>query len=170
MTLAGLTFAMPSAFAATYYWDDNGGTWYNTAPQTGITVNVSGAGNSGTKCWGTNLTGGYVAGTDTSLRSPVINLAEVTSAKLSFALAIDANTGHTFTVNIIDGTTDTVIANALPATGDANTSNANWANDGPVAIPGAALGHPVRIEWRFVGKGDGSHNGAYIDDVRVTSP
>ena len=26
MTLAGLTFAMPSAFAATCYWDNNGAT------------------------------------------------------------------------------------------------------------------------------------------------
>ena len=77
---------------------------------------------------------------------------------------------HTLTVDIIGDTTDTVIANVLPATGDANTSNANWANVGPVAIPGAALGQPVRIEWRFVGNGDGSYNGAYIDDVSVTSP
>jgi hypothetical protein len=85
-------------------------------------------------------------------------------------LAIDANTGHTVTVNIIDDTTDTVIANVIPATGDPNISNANWANVGPVAIPGAALGQAVRIEWRFVGNGDGNYNGAYIDDVRVTSP
>jgi hypothetical protein len=128
------------------------------------------AGNSGTKCWGTNLTGGYIAGTDTSLRSPVIDLTGLSAASLSFALAIDANPGHTITVNIIDDTTDAVIANVIPATGDGNTNNANWNGVGPVAIPVAALGQPVRIEWRFVGNGDGTYNGAYIDDVVVTSP
>lgn len=128
------------------------------------------AGYSGTKCWGTNLTGSYGASTDTSLRSPVIDLTGVASAKLSYALAIDALAGHTITVNVINATTDAVIANIIPATGDANTGSAAWALVSPVAIPGAALGQKVRIEWRFVGNGDGTYNGAYIDDVLVTSP
>ncbi|MCU0779483.1 MAG: autotransporter-associated beta strand repeat-containing protein [Akkermansiaceae bacterium] len=171
---------LPITLLSENFEDDDGGFTVNTVGGTPWAYGVVNspnppegavtAGNSGAKCWGTNLTGGYAAGTDTSLRSPVINLAGVTSAKLSFALAIDANTGHTVTVNIIDDTTDTVIANVIPATGDPNISNANWANVGPVAIPGAALGQAVRIEWRFVGNGDGNYNGAYIDDVRVTSP
>lgn len=135
-----------------------------TPPEGAVT-----AGNGGSaKSWGTNLTGGYVANTDTSLRSPVIHLTGVASASLSFAMAIDANTGHTLTVNVIDDTTDTVIANLIPTAGDANVNNATWANVGPVQIPGPALGQAVRIEWRFVGNGDESYNGVYIDDVAVS--
>lgn len=171
---------LPVTLLSENFEDDDGGFTVNTVGGTAWAHGVVNsptppegaviAGNSGTKCWGTNLTGGYVASTDTSLRSSIINLAGVASAKLSFALAIDASTGHTLTVNVIDDTTDAVIANVIPATGDANTNNANWANIGPVAIPGAALGQQVRIEWRFVGNGDGGFNGAYIDDVKVMTP
>ena len=128
-------------------------------------------GNSGSaKCWGTDLTGPYAAGTDTSLRSSVINLAGVTAANLSFALAIDAPADHTLTVNVIDANTGTVIANIIPPTGDADVLTANWQTVGPVPIPAAALGLPVRIEWRFVGDGGGTYLGAYLDDVAVTKP
>lgn len=150
-----------------------GGTaWQYGAPNTTTPPEgVVTAGNGGSaKCWGTNLTGGYGANTDTSLRSPVIDLTGVAAASLSFAMAIDANTGHTITVNVIDDATDTVIANVIPATGDINTSNADWAVIGPVSIPGAALGQAVRIEWRFVGNGNDDYNGAYIDDVVVSGP
>jgi autotransporter-associated beta strand protein len=147
-----------------------GGTpWAHGAPNSpslGGGAITSGAGGS-TQCWGTNLTGGYAASTDTSLRSPVIDLTSVTAATLSFAQAIDSNSGHTLEVNIIDDTTDTVIANIIPATQDGNTSVSPWETVAPVALPGAAYGQAVRIEWRFIGNGDGTYNGAYIDDVTV---
>jgi fibronectin-binding autotransporter adhesin len=147
-----------------------GGTpWAHGAPNSpsqGGGAITSGAGGS-TQCWGTNLTGGYTASTDTSLRSPVIDLTSVTAATLSFAQAIDSNSGHTLEVNVIDDTTDTVIANIIPAAQDGNASVSPWETVAPVALPGAAYGQAVRIEWRFIGNGDGTYNGAYIDDVTV---
>jgi autotransporter-associated beta strand protein len=127
-------------------------------------------GNSGSaKCWGTNLTGAYAAATDTSLRSPVIDLTGVAGASLSFARAIDAAAGHTLEVNVIDDTTDTVIASVVAPAQDADTTAASWQTVGPVAIPAAALGQAVRLEWRFKGlTGDGTYLGAYLDDVVVT--
>lgn len=124
--------------------------------------------NSGTKCWATNLIGGYAANTDTSLRSPIINLTGVSSANLSFALSIDAPAGHTLEVSVIGADNTTVIANVLPPTGDVDPNTSPWQTIGPVALPAGALGQPVRFQWRFIGNGDGFYNGAYIDDVLLT--
>lgn len=127
------------------------------------------AGNGGSaRCWGTNLVGGYGVGTDTSLRSPVIDLTGVTGATLSFARAIDAAGGHTLEVNVIAVDNGTVIANVIPPTGDADINSSPWQMVGPVALPPAAFGQAVRLEWRFIGNGDGSFNGVYIDDVVLT--
>lgn len=124
------------------------------------------AGNGGSaKVWGTNLTGGYAAETDAVLRSPIIDLTGVAAAELSFALALDAAPGHVYQVDIIDDTTDTVLANVIAATGDGDVGNSDWEIIGPTAIPAPALGQPVRIQLSFIGDGDGLYNGAYIDDV-----
>jgi autotransporter-associated beta strand protein len=170
-------FVPPPPLLSTNFEDDDGGFTVATSGGTpwayGVvnSLNQGGgaitAGNSGTKCWGTNLTGGYAASTDTSLRSPVIDLTGVTGATLSFARAIDANAGHTLEVNILNAA-GTFIANVIPPQGDTDINAAPWQNVGPIAIPALALGQPVRIEWRFIGNGDGLYNGAYIDDVLVT--
>ena len=123
---------------------------------------------SGSNCWGTNLTGPYVASTDTSLRSRVIDLTDVTAASLEFAMAIDANVGHTIAVNVIEANTDTVIANILPPTGDTDSTISPWAIVGPLPLPTEAFGQEVRLEWRFVGNGDDFYNGVYIDQVVIT--
>jgi bacillopeptidase F len=128
---------------------------------------TAGAGGS-LKCWATNLTGVYVADTDTSLRSPVIDLSAVSGATLSFARSIDAAAGHTLTVNVIAADSDTVIANVIPAAEDPNGGESPWQTIGPVELPAGALGQSVRIEWRFVGNGDEAYNGVYIDNVVVT--
>jgi hypothetical protein len=132
------------------------------------------SGNDGSaKCWATNLSGGYAAGTDTCLRSDVIDLTGVAAANLSFALALDADVGHTYEVNVIDATNDdpatNVIANIIPATEDTDALSA-WETVGPTTIPAAALGQAVRLEWRFTGAGSGVFNGAYVDDVMITVP
>ncbi len=127
-------------------------------------------GNGGsTNAWGTNLTGAYVADTNACLRSGVIDLSGVSAAKLSFALSLDANTGHTYQVDVIETGSDTVIANVIPATEDGDLNDSAWATIGPVSIPAPAIGQQVRIQWTFVGNGDGTFNGAYIDDVLVES-
>jgi len=129
------------------------------------------SGNGGSsQCWGTNLTGGYAAGTDACLRSGIIDLTGVTAAELSFALAMDADAGHTYLVNVIAAGTDTVVANLIPATEDADNMASPWQTVGPTVIPAPALGQMIRLEWRFTGAGTGDYNGVYIDDVLVTRP
>jgi hypothetical protein len=130
-------------------------------------------GNNGSaKCWGTNLVGGYAAGTDTSLRSPVIDLTGVTTATLSFARAIDALVGadpnHTLEVNVIDATTSAKTTVIAPFE-DPEANASPWKTIS-VPIPAEALGKSIYLEWRLTGDGDGSYLGAYIDDVVVTAP
>ena len=73
------------------------------------------------------------------------------------------------TVNIIDDTTDTVIAADIVAITDTDDASADWESVGPVAIPAPALGQAVRIEWCLSGVGGTSDDymGWYIDDVTV---
>ena len=100
----------------------------------------------------------------------VIDLTGVTVAELSFAMALDLDGGDSVTVNIIDDTSDTVIAaDILPIT-DGDINNAFWQSVGPVAIPAPALGQPVRIEWCLSGTGGlgADFMGWYLDDVVVT--
>lgn len=148
----------------------SGSDWQHGAPNT---PNPGGgavtSGNSGSNCWGTNLNNAYVANTDTKLRSPVIDLSGVTAATLSFAQALDIASGHTLVVNVIEEATDTVLQSAIhTSTPDLDTTTANW-EAVTVATP-ITGGQKVRIEWHFVGNGDGLYLGAYIDDVTVTTP
>jgi autotransporter-associated beta strand protein len=127
------------------------------------------AGNNGSaKCWGTNLLGGYAAGTDTSLRSPIIDLTGVTGATLTFAQAMDAPVGHNLAVNVLD-TTGNLIAVVITPYEDPDLNTTPWKTIS-VPIPAGALGQQVRLEWRFIGNGTNDYLGAYIDDVVVTAP
>ncbi|MFZ9936204.1 MAG: hypothetical protein ACO3JG_04015 [Luteolibacter sp.] len=159
--------------------DDNGGFTVATASGsdwefgTPNTPNPGGGaltgGNTDANCWGTKLNDVYAAGTDTKLRSPVIDLTGVTSASLSFAQAIDILSPHTLVVNVIEEATETILQSAIhTSTPDTNTTSAAWETV-TVATP-ITGGQKVRIEWHFVGNGDGFYLGAYIDDVLVTSP
>ena len=147
-----------------------GSDWQYGAPST---PNPGGgavtSGNSGANCWGTNLNDVYAAVTNTKLRSPVIDLTGITTATLSFAQAIDIQPGHTLVVNVIEEATDTVLQSAIhTSTPDLSTTTADWETI-TVATP-ITGGQKVRIEWHFVGDGDGFYLGAYIDDVVVTTP
>ncbi|HJM64601.1 MAG TPA: Ig-like domain-containing protein [Roseibacillus sp.] len=135
------------------------------------------SGNGGSaNCVGTDIgdPGFHSADTDTCLRSPVIDLTGVAGATLSFAQALDIEAADTAVVNIIDDTDDNpatnVISAAIYTATDGDPSNAPWASVAPIAIPGAALGQAVRIEWRFTGAGapGSDYMGWYIDDVVVT--
>ena len=91
------------------------------------------------------------------------------AAELTFAQALDLETSDTVTVNIIDDTTDTVIAADIVAITDTDDTAADWESIGPVAIPALALGQAVRIEWCLSGVGGTTDDymGWYIDDVVV---
>ena len=130
---------------------------------------VTAGNHDSAQCWGTNLSGGYAADTDAILRSPVIDLTGVAAATLSFGRVIDAAAGHTLEVNVIDDTTEDPIATVIAPFEDPDLNTTPWKTIS-VPIPAAALGQPVRLEWRFTGDGGGddSYNGAYIDEVVIT--
>ena len=114
-------------------------------------------GNGGSvNCWGTDIgdPGFHLDPTTNScLRTPVIDLTGVSGAELSFAHAIDIEAADSVTVNIIDDTTDTVIAADIISITDNDISDSPWELIGPVTIPAAALGQPIRIEWCLTGVG-----------------
>ncbi|WP_353415665.1 Ig-like domain-containing protein, partial [Haloferula helveola] len=152
-----------------------GTSWAWGAPNSsGFGGSVTEGYGMSTNCWGTNVgnPGYYLDPTTTRLRSPVIDLTSVADAEVTFAEALDLEAGDSAVLNIIDDTTDTVIAAAIYTAVDGDTNNADWAlaNGGtPIAIPPAALGQPVRLEWVLVGFGGASDDylGWYIDDVTV---
>ena len=158
-----------------------GTEWAFGEPNSTSPGGIVNEGNAGsTNCWGTNLGnpdnndfGFYLdPTTDSCLRSPVIDLTGVTGAELTFAHAIDLETvGDSVTLNIIDDTTDTVIAASIINIVDEDVSLANWQPIGPITIPDVALGQPVRIEWCLSGTGGSTDDylGWYIDDVMVTA-
>jgi hypothetical protein len=175
----------PPLFSEDFETDDGGFTiavpnkgtgteWAHGAPnssdQGGGAVTTGNGGSA--QCWGTNLTGGYIADTDACLRSPAIDLTGVSDAALSFALSLDAASGHTYEVNVIEAAGDTLIANVIPPTQDSDPADARWVTMHNVVIPATAMGRNVRLEWRFMGDGTApfEFNGAYLDDVMVTVP
>jgi hypothetical protein len=131
----------------------------------GVTTDNGGTG----KCWGTDIgdPGGYDAGTSTSLLSPVIDLTAVAGATLTFAQALDIAPTHTLEVYVTDAAGTAIGGPIHTSTPDTDTTKANWKASPAIAIAG---GQPVRLEWRFIGDGNGTFLGAYIDDVRVTTP
>jgi hypothetical protein len=155
----------------------DGSAWVRGTPaSSGLGGEVSeGAAGSAT-CWGTDIgnPGLFADPTVTSLRSPVIDLTGVTAAALTFAEALDIEAADMAVVNIIDDTTDTLIAGPIYTADDSGEiSAAAWrtANGGaPIASPAGALGQAVRIEWLFQGLGGAANDymGWYVDDVTVT--
>ncbi len=174
---------LPATLLSQNFESGNGGFTVATASgtpwapgdpdSTGPGGTVSTGNGSSTNCWGTGIgnPGFYLDPTNTRLRSPVINLTGYTSAELRFAQAIDLHSADSVEVNIINATTDTVIQSNIIPIIDGDINSANWTSIGPVAIPAAALGQPVRIEWHMTGAGGSSDDymGWYIDDVKVTA-
>ncbi|MGD9419096.1 MAG: hypothetical protein Q7R22_009145 [Verrucomicrobiota bacterium JB025] len=172
---------VPALFEEDFEADNGGFTsvvtegtdWaWGTPASAGYGGTVSVGNGASTKCWGTNIgTPGFYLNptTESCLRSAVIDLTGVAAAELSFAQAIDIHGGDSVTVNIIDDTTDTVIAADIVSISDGNVTSAAWETVGPIEIPAAALGQAVRIEWCFSGTGGTTEDylGWYIDDVEV---
>lgn len=131
-------------------------------------------GNGGSaNAWGTNLgtvgEGFYINPTTTVLRSPVIDLTDKTFANLTFAEAVDFATTDSAQVYVISDSDDSVVAGPIHTSSTGASRTANWAtaNGGnAIALPAAALGRSIRLEWRFTG-GTAAYLGWYIDDVEV---
>lgn len=144
---------------------------------------VTGGNPSSLKCWAVGLgtyaggpgngtnEGTYANPTNTHLRSSQIDLTGVSGATLSFAEAIDAVAGDGAKVFVIDASDTVIGGTAIYDATEGVDKSENWttANGGvPIALPAAAMGQTVRIEWRFTGAGT-AYLGWYIDDVVVRS-
>jgi hypothetical protein len=149
-----------------------GSDWAWGAPNSaGLGGSVTEGNGGSINCWGTNIgnPGIYINPTDTCLRSVEVDLTNVAAAQLTFAEALDISPDDTAVVNILDSTTNAVIASAIYTAKDPNESLAKWAvaNGGnPIPIPAAAIGRKVRIEWCLSGITP-EYFGWYIDDVTV---
>ena len=149
-----------------------GSDWqFGTPASVGFGANAVSAGNGGSAaCWGTDISnpGHVAAGTVTCLRSPVIDLTHLTGATLTFAQAVDFEAGDLAEVFVVEEDIGTVVAGPIHVTTDADTAGAPWSPVAPIALPPAAFGQPVRIEWRFTKIDPGTdYLGWYIDDVAV---
>ncbi|MEM1085173.1 MAG: hypothetical protein AAGI48_13760 [Verrucomicrobiota bacterium] len=113
--------------------------------------------------------GYYDANTATVLTSPAIDLTGIAAASLTFAEVLDFDEDAVGEVYVIDGS-DAVIGGGPIYTVNGEVS-VDWAdaNSGtPIALPAAAMGQSVRIEWRFTGGNFVDFLGWYIDDVIVS--
>ncbi len=149
-----------------------GSDWqFGTPDSVGFDNNSVQSGNGGSaNCWGTDISNpGYVtSGTDTCLRSPVIDLTNLTSATLNFAEALDIEENDLAEVYVVEADTGDVVAGPIHTSSDATTSSAHWAEVGPIPLPAEAFGRQVRLEWRFTKVDAGTdYLGWYIDDVIV---
>jgi hypothetical protein len=169
-----------------YAWDfeaDNGGftttgtpnDWAWGTPDSnndaGLIFNAGNGGSAG--CWATNLgdgtslpTGAIDPAANSILRTPDLDLTGARAAQLTFAAAVDAQTGDAIEVLIRESGTGTQLGSTIaPLTAPVT---ADWASLGPFDLS-AADGKTVYLEFRFQG-GDSLYIGLYLDDVVITLP
>ncbi len=123
--------------------------------------------NSGTNCYGTNLSSNYTSEADVWLRSPAIDLTTAAGATLRFFQFYDIETGFdSGTVAVLDAGNDSEIA----VLGDpVDGTSTGWEESSRV-LPAAALGKSIKIEFRLNSDDIEFFAGWYIDDVSVTVP
>jgi hypothetical protein len=127
------------------------------------------SGHFSAKCWGTGLGDGSVPsgvitpGADSVLQSPAIDFTRVTSAKLTFAAAVDAKAGDTIKIIIKESSTGAVLGTLTPI---APPKAVSWASYGPLDVSVAA-GKTAYLQFQYVGS-DNTYCGLYIDNVVVT--
>ena len=130
------------------------------------------AANSPTNCFGTNLDSDYGFDANVWLLSPAIDLTNAGGATLSYHQFKDIEEPSAQVVfdlgslSILDASDNSVLAvietNITGFTGD-------WEKV-TKAIPAAALGKSIKMEFRLQSDGDFHFPGWYIDDVVVTVP
>ena len=126
---------------------------------------------SGPHCVGTNIVGDFGTESNTWLRTPPINLTNVTAATLRFQQWIDIDNFDGIdggSVRILDSTT---FAELELVEENINGLVAGW-NAHTAFLSEASLGNSVVVEFRFVSDADGTFDfaGWYIDDVLLTTP
>jgi hypothetical protein len=140
-----------------------GTTWDRGTPTSGPN-----AANSGVNAYATNLGGDYINGTDRYLRSPVIDLTGVADAVIRWYEAYDLEPAYDYGhLDILDTNLVVLADNVYEANGYGALT---WAQS-EVAVPPAALGQPIILEFRLEADAfDPVGLGWYIDDVSVEEP
>jgi hypothetical protein len=145
---------------------DNSGGASPTVWAWGTPSNGPGAAHSGTKAFGTGLAADYAQYTDTSLRSPVIDLTGLTNqVRLEFWQYLSVEATDIAQVNVLDQY-DTVIAQ--PAAQQSGSPGGWTLLTFP--LPTAALNQPIKLEFRMADAdyyNAQSLPGWFIDDVVI---
>ena len=126
--------------------------------------------NSGSNCFGTNLTDTYQFQADAWLRSPPLDLSDpaVSAASLQFRHFHEIEEGFDAgTLRLLDATTNQPLGDPLLPLVDG--SSGGW-QPVRIALPTDAIGRAVKLEFRLTSDGLINQAGWYIDDVVVTSP
>jgi len=145
--------------------DDNGNTQWEFGAPNGSTGPITGAGDSAT-AWCTNL-GDYGIDSDISLRSPAIDLTDVSGAELSFSAFRDADGfGDTAVVRFLRAADQVQLGSDIPI--DMTVFDTNYST---ITIPvvAGALGETILVEWNFVSDNSAdSFSGLSIDNVGIS--
>ena len=126
------------------------------------------SGYSGTKCWGTNLTGNYTLGDNITLTSPVFSLTAYTTYQLSFWHWYVIGAAHygQLELSVDGGAFGTIyVPTYSTANGWAGT-HTSWSRE-TVDLT-AYVGHTVQYRFRFVSTTGTTYRGWYIDDVKLS--
>jgi hypothetical protein len=138
-----------------------------TAWELGAPASGPSAAKSPVNCFGTNLGGNYELNANVWLRSPSIDLTTAGGATLCYARFRDIETGFDFgSIRALDAATDAELA-VIEATVDGVSIDWEVVKK---AIPGAALGKVIKLEFRFQSDDIQNYAGWYLDDVLVTVP
>ena len=130
------------------------------------------AANSPTNCFGTNLDSDYGFDANVWLLSPAIDLTNAGGATLSYHQFKDIEEPSAQVVfdlgslSILDASDNSVLAVIET---DITGFTGDWEKV-TKAIPAAALGKSIKMEFRLQSDGDFHFPGWYIDDVVVTVP
>ena len=122
---------------------------------------------SGPNCAGTGITGNYAASTTYSLVSPAIAVP-AGGATLSFRQYIDTDlAGDVGTIRILDADSADALLEEMNPPGNIEGAAEGWTTES-FALPAAAQGMNIKIEFRFGSNGNGQEwAGFYVDNVRV---
>jgi hypothetical protein len=136
--------------------------------QLGAPSNVGPAtAQSGTNCFGTNISADYEFNADVSLQSPNVDLTNATSATLCYYRWMSGDPSFDFLdVSVYDAADDSLIAELESGVTDTVQS---WEKI-TVGLPLAAAGKVVYLVWRFTSDEFANSSGLYIDTVSVLGP
>ena len=120
---------------------------------------------SGTNAYGTDLDGDFEKFTEAYLRSPEIDLTNVSVANLRFAEFHSVDTEiefHSVVVNVIDPSDNSIIQEVFSAAGNSG----GWTQR-TIRLAGPTVGAKVKIEFLLFSDDFNPLPGFYIDDVEI---